>query len=66
VIPAHNRVLFRAGVELLEAVFFAMLLQLVIPWLLKIEYVQLLLENVTEGLQNAQKGPGTVRLIDEL
>lgn len=67
VIPAHHRVVFTAGVDLLGAVFFNLFLQLVVFRLVKTEFVQLVMGNVTESIfKNAQEGSGTVRLIDEL
>jgi hypothetical protein len=67
VIPAHQRVVFRAGVDLVEAVFFTLFLHLVVPWAVKSEYMQLVMGNITESLiKNAQEASATVRTIDEL
>lgn len=68
VIPARERVVFRAAGDLCMAVFLKVLLQVVAPWCIRTKLVQEMLANMTENAWNEalKVGPAPIRIIDEL
>ena len=64
-IPAEHRVTFRAGVNLVEAIFFSAFIRLFVPWVVQTDYIQRTLRDATEGMLKA-KNRQKMHLIDEL
>lgn len=50
VVPAHKRVVFEAGIYMVENVFVSAFFRLAIPWAIHTELVQQMLGNATEGM----------------
>lgn len=68
VIPARERVVFRAAGDFCIAVFLKVLLQVVAPWWVRTKVMQEYMANATEAAWNEalKVGPAPVRIIDEL
>lgn len=55
--PAHQRIVFEAGVNLAWKAFFAAFIRLMVPWAAEREFVRQVLRNISEdGLSNADSG----------
>lgn len=56
VIPAHQRVVFLSGAGLVQDVFVSLFLRLLVPWIIKREFVQHSMMDFTETMfQNIQR-----------
>lgn len=66
-IPAHQRIVFIAGVELVANIFFTTVVRVCVPWVVKTDYAQAVMRNVTENaLKTRLKEEKLRRLGDEL
>jgi hypothetical protein len=67
VIPAHQRVVFLAGVELVATTFLFTVVRVFATWAVKTEFAQTMMRNITENAANPRyKGAIFPELNDEL
>jgi hypothetical protein len=67
VIPAHQRVVFLAGVELVATTFLFTVVRVFATWAVKTEFAQTMMRNITENAGNSRyKGAILPELNDEL
>jgi hypothetical protein len=66
VIPAPRRIVFAGIVNAAETAFFGLFYRTVIPWVVKTEFAQMIISNVTEGIVAGQEGGlKTTQILDE-
>ncbi|KAI5365870.1 hypothetical protein Slin15195_G073970 [Septoria linicola] len=58
VIPAHQRIVFLEGAELVTTTFFGLFVKALLPWLEGTEFVQVMIANMTDAA-NKQQGGGS-------
>lgn len=66
-IPAHKRIVFEGGVDLAWNVFLGVSINVVVPWAVKTEFVQMVLRNMTENdLPQDGTTSGLAQRLDEV
>jgi hypothetical protein len=67
VVPAHQRVVFLAGVELVATTFLFTVVRVFATWAVKTDFAQTMMRNITENAENPRhKGAIFSGLNDEL
>jgi hypothetical protein len=70
VVPAHQRVLFSAGVDLVETAFWALFWRVFLPWIINQKYVRTQMADTTatifKGAQKMEDHAKRLHMIDEL
>ena len=67
IVPAHQRIVFLAGVDLVFTAFFGLFIRAFLPWVESTEFVQMMVANMTsEAAKAAAKEETPTRLTLEL
>lgn len=66
VVPAHQRIVFEAGVQAVWEIFCSTFVGVILPWLANTEFVSMIVGNITENARNGTDVQPKRLTLDEL